>query len=73
MGFQLYIILGHIALVALYLILYLANLKLRIKSLKKINKYLAAYLFWNGLIRLFMEVYLGMALASVLNMYTVNW
>ena len=73
MGFQLYIILGHMILAALYLVLYLANLKLKLKYLTKLNNYLSAYLFWNGLIRLFMEVYLGMALASVLSMYTVDW
>ena len=35
--------------------------------------HLSGYLFWNGLIRLFMEVYLGMALAAVLNTKVADW
>ena len=73
MGFPLYIILGHATLVVLYFILYLANLMLKLKYLRKFVNFLATYLFFNGLIRLYMEIYLGMALASVLNMHTVDW
>ena len=73
MGFPLYIILAHAALLALYSILYLVNLRLKLKCLSKINSYLAAYLIWNGYITLYMEIFQGMALASVLNMHTANW
>ena len=73
MGFPLYILLGHASLVVLYLLLYLTNLMLKIRCLSKIVNYLETYLFFNGLIRLYMEIYLGMALASVLNMHTVDW
>ena len=73
MGFPLYILLGHASLLVLYLLLYLANLLLKLRCLGKIVNFLASYLFWNGLIRLYMEIYLGMALAAVLNMHTVNW
>ena len=73
MGFTLYIILGYATLVVLYLILNLANLMLKLMCLRKIVNFLATYLFFNGLIRLYMEIYLGMALASVLNMHTVDW
>ena len=73
MGFQLYIIQGHMALITLYFLLYLANLKLKLKCLSKANNFLANYLFWNGLIRLYMEVYVNMSIGSVLNMHTVEW
>ena len=73
MGFPLYIILGHMALIFLNLLLYLTNLLLKLKCLGKITNYLSGYLFWNGLIRLFMEVYLGMALAAVLNTIVADW
>ena len=73
MGFPLYITLGHIALSVLYLILYLVNLLLKSKVLGKSLNYLAKFLFWNGLIRLYLEIYVGMALASMLNMYTIDW
>ena len=73
MGFPLYITLGHIALSVLYLFLYLVNLLLKSKLLGKSLNYLGKYLFWNGFIRLYMEIYFGMALASMLNMYTIDW
>ena len=37
-----------------------------------VNK-LSTYLFWNGLIRLFMEIFFEVAFASALNLYTVDW
>ena len=73
MGFPLYIILGYLALILLYLLLYLINLLLKLKYLGKAVTFLANFLFWNGLIRLYLEVYAGMALASVLNMQAVDW
>ena len=73
MGFPLYILLGHACLIVLYLILYFTNLMLKSRCLGKIVIYLSTYLFFNGLIRLYMEIYLGMALASVLNMHTADW
>ena len=73
MGFPLYIIFAHASLLASYFILYLVNLRLKLKCLGKINSYLATYLIWNGNIRLYIEIFQGMALASVLNMHTANW
>ena len=73
MGFPLYIVLFNFALLAIYLLLYLVNRKLKLKCLDKILKYLASYLFWNGLIRLYMEFFIVMVFSSVLNMHTVDW
>ena len=36
-------------------------------------KKLSVYFFWNGLIRLFMEVFFEIAFASSLNLYTADW
>ena len=73
MGFALYIVLGYIGFIFLYLFLYLVNRLLKLNYLGKAVNYLANFLFWNGLLRLFIEIYSGMALASVLNTYTVDW
>ena len=73
MGFPLYIVLFNFVLLAIYLLLYLVNRKLKLKCLDKILKYLASYLFWNGLIRLYMEFFIVMVFSSVLNMHTVDW
>ena len=40
---------------------------------KSLKKRLAMHLFWNGPIRLFMEVYLETALLSVLNLKNLTW
>ena len=73
MGFPLYIVLGHMVFIVIYFMLYLVSRKCKCKCMKKVIKFLKYYLFWNGLIRMYMEIYFGMALASVLNMHTVDW
>ena len=57
MGFPLYIMLGHFALVALYLFLALINLICQSPCIRIVVYYLRKYLFWNGFIRLYMELY----------------
>ena len=57
MGFPLYIVLGHMTFVVIYFLLYLASLKLKCKCFEKVIKFIRYYLFWNGLIRLYMEIY----------------
>ena len=73
MGFPLYIVLGHLIFIVIYFVLYLVSIKLKCKCMIKIINFLKNYLFWNGLIRLYMEIYFGLTLASVLNMQTVDW
>ena len=72
MGLQLYIMLSHFALLVLYIFLGLCNLKLKWTCIAKFVTYLGRYLFWNGFIRLYMELYQGLCVASVLNTYTAN-
>ena len=70
MGFPLYVMLCHFALLLLYIFFGLSNLILRSPCISKLNSYIGSYLFWNGFIRLYMELYAGLALSSVLNMHT---
>ena len=55
---------AHILLIVIYLALY---------KVKRVEHKLRRYLYWNCLIRLYMEVFKDMALLTVLNMHTVNW
>ena len=57
MGFPLYIMLIQLSLIILYFILVLANRLLKFKCLNKVLNYLKSYLFWNGSIRLYMELF----------------
>ena len=57
MGLPLYIMLGHFALLVLYIFLCLCNVVLRSPCIAAIVTYLGRYLFWNGFIRLYMELY----------------
>ena len=62
--------LGHFALLLIFILLGLLNLVLLSPRIKKVNKKMKSYLFWNGFIRLFMELYAGLALSTVLNLQT---
>ena len=72
MGLPLYIMMGHFALLVLYIFLRLCNVVLRSPCIATIVTYLGRYLFWNGFIRLYMELYQGICVASVLNTYTAD-
>ena len=72
MGLPLYIMLVHIALSIVYLVLALINHFLRLRCLDKILMKMKSYLFWNGFLRLYMEIYQGLCVATVLNTYTAE-
>ena len=74
-GFPLYIIHAYIALVVVYLLLYLAKkmFKCKCKCLSKSVECLGKYLLWNSLIMVYMEMYQDLSLISALNMHTVTW
>ena len=57
MGFPLYVIVAHFALMIIYFILALANRLIKSRHLNKFIKWLESYLFWKGFIRLYMELY----------------
>ena len=72
MGFSLYIMVGYFVLLMLYVVLALFNIILQSPCIRMIVTHLRKYLFWNGFIRLFMELYQGLCVASVLNTYTAD-
>ena len=57
-----------LAFFALLVVLYIC-----FYCLKALRRRLATLLFWNGLIRLFMEVYLEAVLLSVHNLKSIVW
>ena len=65
-----YIIWAHLALLPLYLVL--LYLSYKAKFLKRLTNYIGTYLFWNGSIRLYIELYQDFAINSSLNMYKIE-
>ena len=57
MGFPLYIVIGHMTFIVFFFLLYLASLKLKCNCMEKVIRFIRYYLFWNGLIQLYMEIY----------------
>ena len=70
LGFPLYIMLGHFTLLILFILLTMCNTILRSPRISIVTNKLKKYLFWNGFIRLYMELYSGLALSSVLSIYS---
>jgi len=70
-GFAMYLILAHALFIGLHACLY------RFKDVnsytKKLYIKLNSYLYWNGLIRFYMEVYFDFAIMSVLNLEMADW
>ena len=72
LGLPLYIMLAHFVLMILYFTFALINRCVQSKYLDKLVRKLKFYLFWNGFIRLYMELYQGLCIATVLNLYTAE-
>ena len=72
LGFPLYVMLGHFAFVVIYIFLRLCNFILQSPCIAKTVNYSRRYLFWNGFIRLYMELYQGLCVATILNTYTAE-
>ena len=70
-GFILWIIIAHVFLLLIHLCIFKLNGKCNYAT--KANKKLSDYLYYNGLTRLFMEVFLDIAIMATLNMKTVDW
>ena len=62
-GFLKYFIMAHLFLAVIYLVLY---------KVKPVQRRMASYLQYNGLIRLLMEAYQDVILFSVLDVYYLN-
>ena len=68
MGFGMYLIYMNVFLVVVYASLHCCRNSS--KFIKKIYKKISAYLFWNGLIRFYMEMFFDLSLYSILNIHT---
>ena len=62
---------GYFCLVVFALFLRLIKNKFEIAN--KLHTYLANLIFWNVLLRMFLEGYLVYAITSILNLYKVKW
>ena len=63
-GSSLLVIIANILAAIICLVLY---------KVKRVWNYLGPIIYWNGLIRLFLELYRDLALLSFLNLYTAEW
>ena len=69
-SFTIWTLYANCVLFALWLLL---KIVAKCKKIARLITKLADYLFWNGPIRLFMEVFFEVAFASALNLYVVEW
>ena len=70
MGFGMYLIYMNAFLVVAYASLHCCRNSCQ--SVKYIYDKISAYLFWNGLIRFYMELFFDLSLYSILNIHTVD-
>ena len=70
-GFMLVIILLHVLFVILHAFIY--YFRNSGKLINKLYNKLGPYLYWNGLLRLYMEMFFELALLSALNLHMANW
>ena len=70
-GFALFVIVLHI----LMMIIHAAVYKFRngCSCITKVQNKLGKYLYYNGLLRLYLEAYFDLCLFSILNLHMVNW
>ena len=66
-----YMLLGYCALATLHLLLSLVAKK--IPKVDQASSKISKFLYWNGLIRLYMEIYLDLAICALLNLKTMYW
>ena len=63
-GSSLLVIMANILIAIMCVVLY---------KVKRVWNWLRPIIYWNGLIRLFLELYQDLALLSFLNLYTAEW
>lgn len=62
---------GFVGLIAfVFLIRFLKN---KYKMVEKVYNYLANLIFWNMIIRMFLEGYMQYAITSLMNIYKLKW
>ena len=70
-GFVLYMIYVHCLMILIHACLH--RLKSCNRYFEKIHQKLGSYLYWEGLNRFYIEVFLDLTLQSILNLYTADW
>ena len=70
-GFSLYLLILNILAAILHAGLY--KLRNTSRCMSQLNAKLGKYLYWEGLNRLYMELFFELTLFSILNLYTVDW
>ena len=71
LGMMLWIMVAHVFFALVHILFY--KLKKACSCMKKLEDKIGNYLYWNGLIRLSMEVYFDVTLLAVLNVYVMDW
>lgn len=71
LGFLFWIIMAHGAFVILHALIY--KLRSSCSCASKVVAKIGNYLYWNGVFRLYMEVYFDITLLSLLNMHMLDW
>jgi len=70
-GFAMYLILAHAFFIVLHACLY--RFRYVNSCTKKLYTKLSSYMYWNGLLRFYMEVYFDFAIMSILNLEMADW
>ena len=70
-GFALWLIYLNAILMIVHAIISVS--KTRRTCMKKLQQKLGSYLYWNGLTRLYMELFFQLMLLSALNLHTAEW
>lgn len=73
MGFPMWVIYAHLAIVPISAIVLCFQKMIRREWCDRYVTRLRGKLFWNSFIRLFMELYMDLALTAVLNVLTADW
>ena len=70
-GFLKWLIGLNISLIVIHIILY--PLRNSCRAFKWANEKIGGYLYFDGLLRLYMEIFFDIAMISCLNLYTADW
>lgn len=71
LGTLFYLLLAYLALIIVQLLLY--NVGKKVPKIGQISSKIGIFLYWNGLIRFFMEVYLDYSVSALLNLQAIYW
>ena len=70
-GFMLWILALHLLIFIIHLMIFIVQRVF--KCCQNLRKKIGNYLYWNGILRLYLEVIFDLSIMSVLNIYTAAW